>query len=191
MLEVLTIDKHEDFLRQKSDVVNFTEKDLAKNIADIKEWCLANNNAFAMAAIQFGIKKRIVFIKSTNPAGATANEENEQYLMINPKIISKEGRTEYWEACVSGLDNFALVERPYKIVVEYQDENAEKHIKTFEGFASTVISHEFDHLDGIFHMDRAKELLIMPRNERAEFRKTHKYKIISKDCKFEYVSIKK
>ena len=79
----------------------------------------------AMAAIQLGIPKRIVYIKSTKPNDTTANAESDQILMINPEIISKKGRTEVWEACVSGLENFGLVERPYEIVVKYQNENGE------------------------------------------------------------------
>ena len=187
MLEVLTIDKYEKFLRQKSEMVCFSDPDLDTILDDIKTWCLNNDGIFAMAAIQFGIKKRIVYIKSTKQNDTTANEQDKQIMMINPKIISKKGKTEFWEACASGLDNFALVERPYKIVVEYQDRNAEKHIQEFEGFAATVVSHELDHLDGIFHMDRAKQLMHMEPKQRAEYRKTHPYKIISTDCDFEYL----
>lgn len=187
MLQVLTIDKHEKFLRQVSEKVDFTEADLAQNIHDIKEWCLNNDSVYAMAAIQFGIAKRIVYIKSTTEN--VASDKNAQQMMINPEIISKEGRTEFWEACASGLENFALVERPYKIVVRYQDENADFHTKEFEGFSATVVSHELDHLEGIFHMDRAKKLLKMPASERVEYRKNHPYKIISKTGNFEYTKI--
>ncbi len=191
MLEVLTIDKHEKFLRQISKKVDFTEKDLQQNMNDIVEWCLNNNGMYAMAAIQFGIPKRIVYIKSTKPNDTTANAPNQQVLMINPEIISKQGKTEFWEACVSGLDNFALVERPYKIVVKYQDLKGEELIQEFEGFSATVVSHELDHLDGIFHMDRAKELMKMQPKDRIEYRNKHPYNIISKTCEFEYEPIKK
>lgn len=186
MLEVLTIDKYEKFLRQKSQEVSFSDSELNKNLEDIKEWCLRNEGLYAMAAIQFGIPKRIVYIKSTKPNDTSADEQDKQVMMLNPEIISKQGKTEFWEACVSGLDNFALVERPYKIVVNYQDKNAQTHIQEFEGFAATVVSHELDHLDGIFHMDRAKEMMHMPASERVEFRKTHPYNIISKTCEFNY-----
>ena len=191
MLKVLTIDKHEKFLRQVSNKVDFTEKDLQQNMNDIVEWCLSNNGLYAMAAIQFGIPKRIVYIKSTKPNDTTANDQSQQVLMINPEIISKQGKTEFWEACVSGLDNFALVERPYKIVVRYQNAEGKYYTQDFEGFSATVVSHELDHLDGIFHMDRAKKLLNMQAKDRIEYRNKHPYKIISKDCKFEYEPIKK
>ena len=47
-----------------------------------------------------------------------------------------------------------------------------------------MLSHELDHLDGILHMDVAKELLVMPKEERKEFRKEHPYKVISKTCEY-------
>ncbi len=184
MLKVLTIDKYENILRKVSKEVKFDEPDLKQNIQDIKEWCLNNDNAYAMAAIQFGIDKRIVFIKSTTEN--VASQKDAQEIMINPEIISKEGCTEFWEACVSGLDNFALVERPYKIVIKYQNEKGEMLVKELEGFPATVVSHELDHLEGIFHMDRAKELLNLPIRERAGHRKKNPYKIISKTGIFEY-----
>lgn len=187
MLKVLTVAENEDFLRRVSKKVDFDELDLKQNIAEIKEWCLANNSVYAMAAIQFGIDKRIVFVKSTTEN--VAFDKNAQEMMINPEIISQEGKTEFWESCASGGLNFALVERPYKMVVRYQDENAVFYTKTFEGFSATVVSHELDHLDGIFHMDRAKELLQLPQNERVEYRKNHPYKIISKSGIFEYPEI--
>ena len=191
MLEVLTIDKHEKFLRQISKKVDFTEKDLQQNMNDIIEWCLSTNRAYAMAAIQFGIAKRIVYIKHTKLDNSDTSNENSQILMINPEIILKQGKTESWEACVSGLDNLGLVERPYKIVVKYQDGEAKEHIQEFEGFSATVVSHELDHLDGIFHMDRAKKLIQLQRSERAEYKKAHPYKVISKTCEFECEPIKK
>lgn len=188
MLKALTIKDNENFLRQVSSNVDFKDKDLTQNLKDIKKYCISNNGLYAMACIQLGIPKRIVYIKSTKP-DSTTNAENEQILMINPEIISKRGKTEFWEACVSGLDNFGLVERPYEIIVKYQNENGETKIQKFEGFSSTVISHELDHLDGIFHMDRAKKLLQMSANERVKFRKSHPYKVISTDCEFDYEPI--
>lgn len=139
-----------------------------------------------MAAIQFGINKRIVFIKSTTQNDTSPNS---QILMINPEIISKEGRTEFWEACVSGLNNLGLVERPYRVVVKYYDKNGKEHLQDFEGFSATVISHELDHLDGIFHMDRAKQVIQLTPEERLEFRKNNQYKIISTTGAFEYKNL--
>ena len=105
--------------------------------------------------------------------------------MINPVIISREGLTDYWESCASCLDNFGHVRRPYKITLEYFDINGEKHIDTFEGFEATVLSHEYDHLDGILHMDIADEVLVMKAEDRKKFRLEHGYNIVSKTGDYE------
>lgn len=191
MLKALTISDSEEFLRQKSKVVDFDDVELKQNIKDIKEYCLLNDNLYALACIQLGIPKRIVYIKSTTPNDSVGDSIDKQTLMINPEIISQKGRTEFWEACVSGGTNFALVERPYKIVVKYQDAKGECLTQTFEGFSATVVSHELDHLEGIFHMDRAKELIQIERSERVSFREKYPYKIISKDCEFNYEELQR
>lgn len=77
-----------------------------------------------------------------------------------------------------------LVHRPYKIKLNYLDPNQKEHTEIFKGFEATVLSHEYDHLDGILHMDIAEKVLVMPREERIEFRKTHDYKVLSKTGDF-------
>lgn len=77
------------------------------------------------------------------------------------------------------MDNFGRVRRPYKIYVRYQDIKGNTVETIFEGFESTVLSHELDHLDGILHMDIADEVLIMTQEERKKFRINHPYNIIS------------
>lgn len=148
-----------------------------------------------MAAVQLGIPKRIVYLKNTNleliqkeQNGKRTEEEkqyNEQRVLINPVIIKREGLTDYWEACRSCLNNMGHVKRPYKIIIEYQDIKGNKHQEIFEGFESTVLSHEMDHLDGILHMDIADEVIVMKKEERKIFRQTHPYNIVSKTGDFE------
>jgi len=173
-----TILNDEKYLRQISKEVNFNDKYLKRNIKYLSTYC-KNVECFALAAIQIGIPKRIVYIKNTS-FDLDKNEDIEK-ILINPKIISSKGITRYWEACLSCLDNFALVERPYEIDLEYYDINGIRHIENIKGFTSTIICHELDHLDGILHMDKAIELLHMNKDERKDFRKDHPYEIISKE----------
>ena len=77
------------------------------------------------------------------------------------------------------------MERPYKIELEYENTGGEKQTITFEGFESTVLSHEYDHLDGILHIDIAEEIKVMPREERKNWRQTHDYNIIATDGDYE------
>ena len=72
-----------------------------------------------------------------------------------------EGLTEYWENCASCLDNMGLVVRPYEMDVHYYDVDGNEHEEKFEGFESTVLSHELDHLDGILRMLQRKCLFLL------------------------------
>lgn len=191
MLKEITIFDDENFLRQVSKPVDFeNDKELEQNLNDLIEYTLNNNKAYAMASVQLGIPKRILFVKSTKEDSAATEDDNSLILMINPVVLSRKGKTQFWEACISGSNYIGLVERPYEMVIKYQDRNGQFKTEKFEGFASTVLSHELDHLDGIFHMDRAKELHWVPIEERKNFRNEDHYTIISKTCKFNYPKVK-
>lgn len=188
-VKAITIADDEAFLRQISSPINLTDDCLMKDIAILEQFC-KENDVMAMAAIQLGIPKRLIYLKNTNleiirkmQSNIETEEEknyNEARVLINPVIILREGLTDYWEACASCLDNMGHVRRPYRIILEYQDIKGNIHKDIFEGFESTVLSHELDHLDGILHMDIADEVLIMPEEERKKFRQTHEYNIVSK-----------
>lgn len=182
-MEALKIDEHLEWLRQVSKPVAILKDDLTKDIQILEEYCLSHG-VFAMAAIQLGINKRIVYIKNTRLDKVDNDAWNEAQILLNPVIKKREGLTLYWEACASCMDNTGLVLRPYKVLVHYFDLQGKKHQKTFVGFPATVFSHEYDHLDGILHMDKAIELKIMNKEERKEFRKTHGYEILFKEGEF-------
>ena len=190
----ITIKDNEKYLRQVSSKVDLNDKELKNDINVLAEYC-KENGVMAMAAVQLGISKRLIYIKNTNldiinkiqKNETTKDEENynESRLLINPVIIERYGLTDYWEACASGLDFMGHVKRPYKIIVEYLDIDGKKHKDIFEGLESTVLSHEMDHLDGILHMDIADEVLEMAEEDRKVFRQTHPYNIVSKIGKYQ------
>ncbi len=190
-IEAIMIQDNEPFLRQISSSVDIkNDKELMNDIDILDQFC-KENNVMAMASVQLGIPKRIVYLKNTNldiinKIQNNSNSEeienyNEKKVLINPTILKREGLTEYWEACASCLDNMGRVLRPYKIELEYYDIDGNQKVETFEGFESTVLSHELDHLDGILHIDIAEEVIEMPANERKIWRQSHEYKIYQKD----------
>ncbi|MBE6160188.1 MAG: hypothetical protein E7157_03985 [Lactobacillales bacterium] len=200
MLKAITINDDEAYLRQVSKEVDIkNDNELENDIKILEDFC-KENSVMAMAAIQLGIPKRLIYLKNTNldiiqrmqTNSSTEEDEiyNEARVLINPVIIKREGLTEYWEACASCLDNFGHVLRPYKIELEYEDINGEKYRDTFIGFEATVLSHEFDHLNGVLHMDIAEEVLVMPAEERKIWRQSHDYKIFQEDGDYEELKSK-
>ena len=183
MMEAKKIDTDLEWLRQTSREVDLSTDDISEDVKVLEEYCLGHG-VFAMAAVQLGIPKRLVYIKNTDLDKIDDEEWNEATVLVNPVIKKREGLTQYWEACASCLDNMGLVLRPYKIDIEYLNINGEVCEMTFEGFPATVFSHEYDHLDGILHMDKALEVIKMDKEERKEFRKEHPYEVFSKDGDF-------
>ena len=196
-MKQITIEDDEAYLRQISEEVSFDDYSLADDIQTLKKYC-TELDCFAMAAVQLGIPKRMIYLKNTNMEIANhlqfgidievAKNYDEQRVLINPVVLNREGLTLYWEACASCMNNMGLVKRPYRIEVLYYDPSGEKHVDVFEGFESTVLSHELDHLDGVLHIDKSLEIKVLPAKERAKFRQTHDYEIISKDGDFEKLS---
>lgn len=201
-LQPITIENNEQYLRQKSKEVNINDPELHNNIVILQDYCM-QNEVMAMAAVQLGIPKRIIYIKNTNldiinkrlteEGKEQTKEYNEAKVLLNPEIISKEGITTFWEACAScswyegKVKKWynGKVRRPYKIKVKYIDLEGKKHEDYFEGFESTVLCHEIDHLNGILHIDIADEVLEMTTEERKELRKKDGYTIISKIGEYE------
>ena len=207
-LESITIENNEQYLRQSSKKVKISDPELHNNIVVLQDYCM-QNEVMAMAAVQLGIPKRIVYVKNTNleilnkrltdEGKEETKDYNEAKVLINPEIISKEGLTTFWEACAScswyegEVKKWynGKVKRPYKIRVRYFDIEGNEHEDEFEGFESTVLCHEIDHLDGILHIDIADKVIKATKEERIELRKKEGYTIISQTGDFEQLKSKK
>ena len=179
-----TIENDENYLRQISQPVLQNDENYKNEIKILEQYCL-ETECFALAPIQIGIPKRMVYLKNTSlDVPLDDMNYNESKVLINPIVISQKGHTKFWESCLSCLDNVGLVSRPYEMTVQYYDVDWNQHIEIFEGFKATVLSHELDHLDGILHTDIAEEILHMSSEEKKEFRISHPYEIISKNCDY-------
>lgn len=206
-LESITIENNEQYLRQHSKKVEIGDPELHNNIVVLQDYCM-QNDVMAMAAVQLGIPKRIVYVKNTNleilnkrltdEGKEETKDYNEAKVLINPEIISKEGLTTFWEACAScswyegEVKKWynGKVKRPYKIRVRYFDIEGNEHEDEFEGFESTVLCHEIDHLDGILHIDIADKVIKGTKEERIELRKKDGYTITSQTGNFEQLKSK-
>lgn len=191
MRNQITIWKDEPFLRQRSKEVVFPDSEIEKDIETLRAYCYDDDNkVFAMAAVQLGIAKRLIFVKyekETKGKGSSRDALSDVY--INPVILERTGEVTYWEACASlwSEEGFFVgkVKRPYKIKIKYQDVNGKVQTCVKKGFAATMFSHEYDHLDGIFHTDRTDCIVFMTKEELEEMRdndrrEMDKYVILSK-----------
>ena len=124
------------FLRQKSEKCTKDDLNDVKNLVDT---FLANRErCVGMAANMIGVKKRFIVVEFMN----------QPLVMINPQIISKSGRYETEEGCLS-LSGMRKTVRFRNITVAYQDMQFAKHTQAFTGYTAQIIQHEIDHCDGI------------------------------------------
>lgn len=79
-------------------------------------------------------------------------------VIFNPLVtILDEAAFGFWEGCLSVPGLRGYVERPRKIRVDYQDENATARTIVAEDFLATVFQHELDHIDGRLYVDKIKD----------------------------------
>lgn len=102
-----------------------------------------------LAAPQVGILKRIVVIDTY--------EEGEAFVLINPRIVERDGEQTGDEGCLSMPGKVASVTRPNHVICEALDENMEPIVVEGEGLLARAICHECDHLDGVLYPDVANE----------------------------------
>ena len=183
-MEALNIRDNESFLRQKSIKVDLNDKELKNDIIKVRNFLKEHTNTLALAPVQIGIPKRFIYIKHTD-LNDTEKIIDEGRILINPVMIERIGLTKFWEACASCNDATGLVKRPYKIKINYQDINGNYIESTLEGEEATVFSHEYDHLDGILHIDLAEKIITANYEERKELRKKEPYQIINTTDIFE------
>ena len=103
-----------------------------------------------LAANQVGIDLAVCVIKVVKP-----------FILINPKIVGKFGKSFFQEGCLSFKGDYVLTERWTDIVV-VDDNHSNQLFFSFEKNAleCVCVQHEIDHLNGITMFDRAvdKEL---------------------------------
>jgi len=121
-----------------------------------------NAYGVGLAAPQIGLPIRI-FLVDTSPfaedESLSIEEQNQlkdfKRTFINAKILEENG--DEWafnEGCLSIPNIREDVFRQPEIKVQYQDENFETKVETFDGLLARVIQHEYDHIEGVLFTDK-------------------------------------
>lgn len=159
------LDEKHKILHQKSNDVTFPVSKEDRKLAEdtIKYLEMSQDEKIAekydlragmgMAFVQLGKLKRIFVI-----ANEREDHTFEEYIIINPKIISQSEELIYvgeGEGCLSvNRPVEGIVPRHARVTVEYYDyEGNKKTIRVREDLA-VAFQHEIDHLDGILFTDK-------------------------------------
>ena len=149
-MAILTILEFPDpKLRIKAVRINVIDDKLQPIIENMLE-TMYSAPGIGLAATQVNIHKRLLVADVTN-------DQTDPYVLINPEIIHKEGKTVTQEGCLSVPDYYADVERAEKIVVNNLDYEGKIQKKEFNELLAVCIQHEIDHLDGKLFVDYLSE----------------------------------
>ena len=141
-------------LRQHAEIISkVTQKevDISKKMIEL----LKNAPGVGLAANQIGILKRIVTVHIQDEE----KKMEKTYTLFNPRILNYSKETvKMEEGCLSLPKQFAEIERPVSIKLEYMDENNKIIKERISGFESRVLQHEIDHLFGKLFVDYLSSL---------------------------------
>ena len=123
------------FLGQPSEPATQADLSVGRDLLDTLQ---ANREAcVGMAANMIGVKKNIIIV----------NMGLIDVVMFNPVIISRRGRYETEEGCLS-LEGVRKTTRYQEIEVEYYDSSWKKQRQKLSGWTAQIAQHEIDDLSG-------------------------------------------
>jgi peptide deformylase len=132
-------------LRTKAQPVSVFDKALHELI-DAMFATMYAAPGIGLAATQVNVHKQLLVLD-------VSEERNQPLVLINPKVVERDGVQVYQEGCLSVPGIFADVERAEHIVVEAQDRHGAPLRLEAHGLLAVCIQHEMDHLIGKLFVD--------------------------------------
>jgi peptide deformylase len=147
-LDILTFP--DSRLRRKAEPVETVDDSIRELVDDMLETMYAAPG-IGLAAIQVNVAKRVVVID-------TSDDKTQPLCLINPEILSAQGREQMDEGCLSVPGFFETVTRAETVRVRALDRNGEPFELDADGLLAVCIQHEIDHLDGKLFVDHISML---------------------------------
>ena len=137
-------------LRRKAEPVTVVDASIRALADDMLE-TMYQAPGIGLAAIQVNVAKQIIVID-------ISEDKSSPLVLINPQIVSRRGKADREEGCLSVPEIFEPVTRAAEISVRYLDRDGqEKELQAHELLA-TCIQHELDHLQGKLFIDYLSNL---------------------------------
>ncbi len=133
-------------LEQVAEPVSRFDAKFEKLVADMFETMYAAHGV-GLAAPQIGISQSLCVIDVTSNEDPAA-----KLVLVNPIILSTEGKQTDEEGCLS-LPNFrSPTTRPRKATIHAQDLHGHEFTLSGEDLLARAFCHEIDHLNGVLFM---------------------------------------
>ena len=135
-------------LKKLCDPVASVTPDFGKLAEDMLE-TMYDAPGVGLAAPQIGITRRLIVLDCEK-----APDAPRPLVMFNPEITwSSEDRSTYEEGCLSIPDQYAEVQRPAEVRVQWLGLDGKRQEEQFAGLWATCVQHEIDHLNGKLFID--------------------------------------
>jgi peptide deformylase len=139
-------------LTRKAEPVTIIDDEIVALARDMVETVHAAPG-LGLAAPQVDAGKRVIVVDLS-----VGERLEELIVLVNPEIVSEEGKVVCEEGCLSVPDILEKVTRPARVMVKGKDlEDREKVIEA-EDLLARVFCHEIDHLDGKLFIDKLSAL---------------------------------
>lgn len=139
-------------LKQKAHPVGKVDDEVRTLIKDMFESMYAADGV-GLAAPQIGVMKNVIVLDTT-----PRQPEAKPVAMVNPEILSLEGKLTYKEGCLSVPGEAEDVDRAAIVTVRFLDENGDEQTLRCEGLLAVAVQHETDHLKGVMFVDHISAL---------------------------------
>ncbi|MDX8346791.1 peptide deformylase [Cognatiyoonia sp. IB215446] len=141
-------------LKKVTDPVAEITDDVRRLADDMLE-TMYDAPGIGLAAPQVAVMSRLIVMDCEKDEGATP----QPMVLVNPQVVwSSDERNVYEEGCLSIPEQYADVERPAEVDVEWLDLDGKTQRERFDGLWATCVQHEIDHLDGKLFIDYLKPL---------------------------------
>ena len=134
----------DQILRQKAKRVRTIDGSIKKLIADMLETLHAEPGRVGLAAPQIGVPLRVAVI---------GIPEEEDIILINPKIVRRSGERLVDEGCLSIPGYVGQIKRAESVTVKARNQNGKEIRIKAEGLLAQALEHEIDHLNGMVYID--------------------------------------
>ncbi len=151
-MATLTILKYPDPFLKKPAASVPEKEDMEGLVQDMFETMYAARG-IGLACPQVGIGKRVIVL-DVSPV----DEASKPLALINPEIISREGKEESEEGCLSVPELSVKISRASKVTVSGYTPEWELVQIAAEGILAIALQHEIDHLDGVLIVDYLSRL---------------------------------
>jgi peptide deformylase len=150
MTKLVILEYPDPRLRTKATPVAVFDEALRRLVDDLFETMYAAKGV-GLAASQVDVHKRLLVLD-------VSESRDQPMVLINPQILSAEGRIPGEEGCLSLPGIYDKLERAARIRVRAVDRDGKPFEIDAEGMLAVCIQHEMDHLDGKLFVDYLSEL---------------------------------